>query len=73
MQAALNAVASGESMRKAGILFNIPFSTIKDRVKEDKCYVPSLGKKVNFQRRTQKRDRKACFVACKTIFWYHAY
>jgi hypothetical protein len=37
MQAALNAVASGESMRKTAVKFNIPFSTIKDRIRAGKC------------------------------------
>jgi hypothetical protein len=54
MQAALNAVASGESMRKAAIKLNIPFSTNKDRVKAGKCYGPSLGKKMYFQLRTRE-------------------
>jgi hypothetical protein len=46
VQAALNAVASGESMRKTTIKFNILFSTIKDKVIAGKCYGPSLGKNV---------------------------
>jgi hypothetical protein len=38
IQSSLTAVASGETMQKAAVRFNIPFSTIKDRVKADKCY-----------------------------------
>jgi hypothetical protein len=45
---ALSVVASGESTRKAAINFNIPFRTIKDRVKAGKCYRPSLGKRCIF-------------------------
>jgi hypothetical protein len=42
--AAMNDAESGESMRRAAVKFNIPFSTIKDRVKAGKCCGPSLGK-----------------------------
>jgi hypothetical protein len=48
VQAALNAVASGKSMLKAAVKFNIPFSTIKGRGKAGKCYGSSLGKKCIF-------------------------
>jgi transposase len=58
MQAALNAVAFGESMRKAAIKFNVPFSTIKDRVKAGKFYGPSLGKKCIFNEEQESEIEK---------------
>jgi transposase len=53
VQAALNSVASGESMRMTAMKLNIPFSTIKDRVKAGKCYGPSLEKNV-FSTKTKR-------------------
>jgi hypothetical protein len=55
-------------MRKVAFSFNIPISTIKDRVKASKCYGPSLGEKYIFNEEQESEIEKACFVACKTIF-----
>jgi hypothetical protein len=68
MQAALNAAASGESMRKTAIKFNIPLSTIKDRVKAGKCYGPSLGEKCIFNEEQESETEKQVLFLAELFF-----
>jgi hypothetical protein len=68
MQAALNAVASGESMRKTAIKFHIPFSTIKDRVKAGKYHGPSLGNKCILIEEQDSEVEKHVLLFAKLFF-----
>ncbi|KAF2892933.1 hypothetical protein ILUMI_13247 [Ignelater luminosus] len=58
MEAVLKAVTSEESIRKSATRFNIPFNTLKDRVKAGKCYGPSLGRKCVFNEDEKKEIEK---------------
>jgi hypothetical protein len=52
----------------AAIKFNIPFSTIKDRVKAGKCYGPSLGKKCIFNEEQESEIGKHVLLLAKLFF-----
>lgn len=48
METAIAAIRAGLSIRKASLQYNIPYSSIRDRLKAGHCYKPSLGKKCVF-------------------------
>ncbi|KAJ8886895.1 hypothetical protein PR048_013107 [Dryococelus australis] len=64
----MNAVASGVSMRKAAGRFNIPFSTLKDRVNAGKCYAPKLGMKCVFSSQQGKEIEDQVLLFAKLFF-----
>ncbi|KAF2901481.1 hypothetical protein ILUMI_04706 [Ignelater luminosus] len=68
MEAALKEVTSGESIRKSAARFDIPFTTLKDRVKADKCYGPSLCRKCVFNKDKEKEIEEHVLLLPKLHF-----
>ena len=68
MEEALKSVASGMSIRKAALKYDIPFSTIKDRVKAGKCYAPSMGKKCVFTPEQEAEIERHILLLAKLFF-----
>ena len=68
MHAAVAAVNSGLSIRKAAEKYNISFSTIRDRVKAGKCYELSLGRKCVFSIDQEREIEQHVLLLAKMYF-----
>ncbi|KAF2890209.1 hypothetical protein ILUMI_15964, partial [Ignelater luminosus] len=65
MEAGLKAVTLGKSIRRSAARFDIPFSTLEDRVKAGKCYGPSLERKCVFSEDEKRKLKNMSWKAAK--------
>ena len=57
MKSALDAISKGSKIKTAARNFNVPESTIRDRLKLGEDYNPPMGRKATF---TQEKEKEMC-------------